>query len=215
MIEKQNRLAAYITSAVTFCAIAAVTLVSGCGDDWPNVNKSDELDTYLSQFRIYKSVVIGGKTWMRENLNYSTGNSWCYDDNPSNCARYGRLYDWETAKRACPAGWHLPSSQEWKDLVRAAGDYYIAGKRLKSRTGWNYYYSDYVGTDEFGFSALPGGYFYNGYYYDAGNIGLWWTATDDGYSDGAYVWVMHYSANDISEAYDNKNQGYSVRCVHD
>ena len=72
----------------------------------------------------YRTVVIGGKRRMAENLNYPTqniGNSWCYDENNSNCNKYGMLYDWNGARTSCPSGWHLPSREEWNDLVSKAG----------------------------------------------------------------------------------------------
>jgi uncharacterized repeat protein (TIGR02543 family) len=72
----------------------------------------------------YRTVVIGGKTWVAENLNYDTANnvgSWCYDYSPDSCGKYGRLYNWNTAMAACPAGWHLPTREEWGGLASAAG----------------------------------------------------------------------------------------------
>jgi hypothetical protein len=69
----------------------------------------------------YKTVTIGTQIWMAENLNYETTNSYCYDDDPSNCSKYGRLYTWAAATKACPIGWHLPSDDEWNTLFTAVG----------------------------------------------------------------------------------------------
>jgi len=55
---------------------------------------------------------------MAENLNYEASGSKCYDNKPANCDKYGRLYNWNTAKTACPSGWHLPASYEWDVLLR-------------------------------------------------------------------------------------------------
>ncbi len=160
----------------------------------------------------YKTVKIGGKTWMAQNLNYQTGNSWCYDDDNSNCDKYGRLYDWTTAKTACPKGWRLPSREDWNALVTAAGGN-VAGKALKSTSGWN---KNGNGTDEFGFSALPGGFrYYTGSTFgDAGNYGYWWTATGDsgGY---AYDRNVYYGSDYVGEDGSIRGVGLSVRCVAD
>jgi len=160
----------------------------------------------------YKTVVIDGKRWMGENLNYqTTSGSWCYKNDYSKCNVYGRLYDWNTAKTVCPGGWHLPSRQEWNDLEKAAGGR-KAGKNLKSKSGWD---NRGNGTDKYGFSALPGGYRDSfGDFINAGNYGNWWTATE---YDGSYAYSrgMDYDLDGVYEYYDSKSYGRSVRCVAD
>ena len=163
-----------------------------------------------------KTVVIGGQTWLAENLNYQTGTSWCYKDSASLCKKYGRLYDWETAKMACPSGWHLPTSDEWDALVTAAGGN-TAGKKLKSTSGWNKN-NNGNGTNDFGFSALPGGGHYSeggnfGFSY-AGYLGNWWTATEIR-SNIANFRRMDYSTDGVGDYSDGKSAGWSVRCVAD
>jgi len=158
-----------------------------------------------------------GKRWMAENLNYQTASgSWCYEDNNSNCGKYGRLYDWNTAKTVCMSGWHLPSRQEWSDLVKFAGGDKKAGKKLKAGSGWNNYNKkNGNGTDNFGFSALPGGdRDSDGNFDNAGNYGVWWAATET--SEGhAYDRGMVYSNDDVDESNDDKSFGFSARCVQD
>ena len=124
--------------------------------------------------QIYKTVKIGDQVWMAENLNYADSastlslkeRSWCYGNNPENCALAGRLYTWaaaidsvklatdkdnpqdcgyekscalpDTVYGICPPGWHLPKYQEWKTLFNEVGGDSIAAKMLKSQAGWRY-----------------------------------------------------------------------------
>jgi uncharacterized protein (TIGR02145 family) len=172
----------------------------------------------------YKTVKIGKQTWMAQNINYQTkGGSWCYEDSASYCKQYGRLYDWKTAKTVCPKGWKLPSREDWDSLGQAVrgkkelGDrsgiyWYGAGKKLKSKSGW---IKNGNGTDDYGFSALPGGNRgSDGGFGNAGNGGGWWTATED--SDGnAYGRGMGYDNDDVHESNLYKSLAFSARCVQD
>jgi uncharacterized protein (TIGR02145 family) len=158
------------------------------------------------------TVTIGGKTWMAENLNYQTDNSWCYKNADSNCVKYGKLYTWDAAMIACPTGWHLASISEWHDLVMTAGGYSTAGSKLKATNGWK---SNGNGTNDYGFSALPGGTGHqtSDYFSSVDFRGYWWTALEyDGVN--AYGMVMS-SFNDSVEAMDRSDKRYvrSVRCV--
>jgi len=164
----------------------------------------------------YEIVKIGNQTWMAENLGYNASGSKCYDNNESNCKKYGRLYDWATAKKACPAGWHLPSNGEWDILVNFVGGEKIAGKKLKATKGWNYDDENGKtgnGTDEFGFSALPGGGgSFDGSFGDVG-YGIWWSASEHN-SNYAHRRIMGYGEAAIYY-YHNKDYMFSVRCVKD
>ena len=100
----------------------------------------------------YRIVKIGSQTWMAENLNFKTENSYCYKDDDSNCTKYGRLYTWAAAmdsagvfstngmncgyalhdrdvckpsfpvRGVCPLGWHLPTFEEWEELFVTTGE---------------------------------------------------------------------------------------------
>jgi len=184
--------------------------------------------------KTYRKVFIGGKTWMAENLNFSgvTDGSWCYDDKVEMCDKYGKLYNWNTAMTVCPIGWHLPSRQEWGDLAITAGgtgDYGVegtAGKTLKSPAGW-LSSEDHKGTDDFGFSAKPGGLYeslgngsYNpdnrGSFLGESSMGCWWTNTEDS-NGNVYARRINgnadHIAEDVKSAYDKQLLSYSVRCI--
>jgi uncharacterized protein (TIGR02145 family) len=176
----------------------------------------------------YKTVKIGKQTWMAQNINYQTqSGSWCYNDSASYCKQYGRLYNWKTAKTVCPKGWKLPSREDWDSLGQAVGgekepdddgmiDWYGAGQKLKSKSGWDKYNGKSGnGTDDYGFSALPGGdRNSNGSFNGAGYYGNWWTATE--YSDGnAYYRHMYYDYDDVDEYNYDKGLAFSARCVQD
>jgi len=167
------------------------------------------------QGETYQTVVIGTQTWMARNLNYAASGSECYNKDPADCAIYGRLYDWETAKNVCPSGWHLPSDAEWDDLGTEVGD--LSGTKLKSATGWKVA-DGYTGTNEFGFSALPGGYGYaedGGYgHAEVGEVGYWWTASEN---DGMpYCRNMHYNNKYLGlSCSELKSSLLSVRCLQE
>jgi uncharacterized protein (TIGR02145 family) len=163
--------------------------------------------------KTYKTVKIGEQIWMAENLNIEMGKSVCndfdetkckprgsvcYGNEEANCKKYGRLYDWETAMKACPSGWHLPSGAEWEKLTGLAGLEY---EFLKAKSGWNS-----NGTDNYGFSALPGGYFwrFRNVFFNVGTSGSWWATTG----------TINIPSGDKSFG-DKDNYFLSVRCVKD
>ena len=116
-------------------------------------NKSGGWDSFKAWFgwnsfkdprdnRIYKTVKIGSQTWMAENLNYEATRSKCSDNDPANCKKYGRLYNWYSAIEVCPDNWHLPNNEEWYALKT---DKETAGKYFKATSdnsdGYPYWWS--------------------------------------------------------------------------
>jgi uncharacterized protein (TIGR02145 family) len=174
------------------------------------------------QGKSYEAVLIGEQTWFAENLNYNAAGSKCYaegvanvsaDSIAKNCDTYGRLYNWATALAACPAGWHLPTLDEWNALAS-----FIESDKSCSKCATQHLMtSDWSGLDAYGFAALPGGDGDSGGSYlsslTGGNFGIWWSATE-GNSVDAYGRLMYYS-NEYDWYYDFKTNLYSVRCLQD
>jgi uncharacterized protein (TIGR02145 family) len=198
-----------------------------CGGYNPVEKFCDERDE-----KTYKYVDIDGQIWMAENLNHVAAGSLCYDDDTGgdsegNCEIYGRLYDWNTAmdgatssdanpsgvQGVCPSGWHLPSDAEWQTLIDFAGGDATAGTKLKAASGWNAYAGIPAGTDEHGFSAMPGGFGRSGgspgY---VGEEGDWWSASEYN-SNSAYGRGMGNYGNYVGHGNYDKGYLYSVRCV--
>jgi len=198
-----------------YIAITA-SLFIGCGDsdvsngisDFnPNIPYGTLTDS--RDGKDYRTVEIGNSTWMAENLKYADqacGTSWCYGNNASYCKTYGRLYDWCAAMTACPLGWHLPTDSDWKNLVLDIGGQAAAGK-LKSQKGWK---DNGNGTDEYGFSALPGGYGRADLrtFIGVGYNGFWWSATE------LDAWFLG-SGDGLERRTFGSEAGLSVRCVQD
>jgi len=170
--------------------------------------------------KAYPYVKIGEQTWMARNMNYLndmtiSDSSWCYDNDPDNCNTYGRLYTWNVAVTACTAGWRLPDTADWNRLVTAIRGSSVAGTKLKATSGWD---NNGNGTDDYGFSALPGGgYFVGGVgFSDIGNCGYWWTATEDDRDNiyGRIICSDGYDDDVRKFEYGRDGGGrFSVRCI--
>jgi uncharacterized protein (TIGR02145 family) len=235
-------------------ALVVAFICAGCNDGGVENGGGDAV-AFLNRFRAggasyttsfkderdgkpYKAVKMpDGKTWMAENLNYTSENitGKCYDNEESYCDRYGRLYNWDEANNSnsCPPGWKLPSENDWNNLIIVASP--RPGTKLKSKDGWlaggGYELDDINGTDDFKFSALPGGCLLydcpegcpDGKFISEGYSGSWWTSTvrdvtiitGDVSSEGQSMTVVTMEAPTnyvrVSSTYD-KNNAYSVRC---
>ena len=212
---------------------SSVTLAIPCKTDSTDTCEYGELvDDRDGQ--TYKTVKIGDQWWMAENLNYETANSFCYEDNVSNCSKYGRLYTWAAAmdsagvysvnskgcgygghcsvkppaRGICPEGWHVPTWAEWYTLYSAIGSTPYA-MQAKGFDNWP------DATDAYGFSALPAGDYYYGISSNFGKSSFFWSASE-GSSEGAYEWILGADEADFSIGHGSeKICSFSVRCVKD
>jgi OmpA-OmpF porin, OOP family len=176
----------------------------------------------------YKTVKIGTQIWMAENLAFKTDSGcFVYDNKESNLTTYGYLYNWDIATKACPTGWHLPSDDEWIALAVYLGDTELGiakvkgnaayssdgiATKLKGLSDWSA--SDSTATNQFGFSALPGGQrTVKSVYENAGYYTEWWSSTEYKGNWGSWYMMIHYSASGIMRGVSDKKMGNSVRCL--
>lgn len=194
----------------------------------------------------YQTVKIGTQIWMAENLaflpavNYSKIGSnkdyyyyvYGYEGTDigtakatANYKNYGVLYNCESAKIACPAGWHLPTDEEWKILeiylgmniadtdrkfFRRSGS---VGDKLKETGNRHWIYQQGQANNSSGFTALPGGYRYdNGGFLMIGQYAYFWSASPCGDS-GAWFRCLGEHRGFVDRGGSYKRVGFSVRCI--
>jgi uncharacterized protein (TIGR02145 family) len=174
----------------------------------------------VSKFRNGESIPEAKtkEEWKKADENWQP--AWCYLDNDSkNGAKYGKLYNWfavNDPRGLAPEGWHVPSNTEWLELVSYLGNT-DAGTKLKSTSGWE---KDGNGTNESGFSGLPGGKrasFTSGRFSDLGKTGYWWNSTEGSNSQKVDAFYCYLNCN-TGGAYSGKRikgNGLSVRCLRD
>jgi uncharacterized protein (TIGR02145 family) len=213
--------------------IVALIFFGGCSivkyDDYSNLPVTD-IDG-----NVYNTIVIGKQKWMAENLNvshYNNGDTipqvqdkdlwqslrtgaWCYYENKSgNGTIYGKLYNWYAVndpRRLAPDGWSIPSDMEWTKLTDSLGGETEAGEKMKSLNGW---YKFGYGTNESGFTALPGGMRYSkeGIFADIGLDAFFWSSSEEFFYNAWNRTLSHYFSS-ILRAACVKEDGLSVRCI--
>jgi uncharacterized protein (TIGR02145 family) len=146
-----------------------------------------------------------------------------------NYSLYGVLYNWtavmngarsssskpSNVQGVCPSGWHLPSDAEWSELIDYSGGTKEAGNKLKE-IGTNHWNSPNEGaTNEYNFTALPGGNRnISGKFVINGTYGFWWSATEATSGD-AWTRFIDNNSDNVTRNINFKEMGFSVRCVRD
>lgn len=201
-----------------------------------NANSSSETNTFKSSSSVavstakygkmqdsrdgknYKTIVIGKKTWMAENLNFFKSadgsivldSTFCYDDILANCEKYGRLYQEDEASKACPEGWSIPTEDDWIELsstVKAEYGVDNLNPPLRAVGAWE---DDFMATNASGFSALPAGYRNKSGQYDGeGKKTYFWGENSMLY----YGWILSKQYDLDKESMIRGYYAYSVRCV--
>ena len=187
----------------------------------------------------YKTISLGSQTWMAENLKVTRlndgtpirliddGSRWVeyreplygmYDNEASNVSMYGKYYNFFAIKtnKLCPAGWRVPSTDEWDTLIEFLGKD-EAGIKLKE-TGthnWIKHFPIQLATNESGFTALPGGTIdaegqsagmgYSSFFATSNRV--------DAYT--VYNYGITYNSSNFNKSRTGKYYGVSVRCVKD
>jgi uncharacterized protein (TIGR02145 family) len=191
----------------------------------------------------YNTVAIGTQCWTKENLRVTkyrdgtdipldgsggvnggeSGSTWypittgartVYAHSAANLATYGYLYNWFAAidsNGLCPSGWHVPSDIEWTTLESHVGT--NPGTKLKKKDAL---WSTNTGTDNYGFSGLPGGYRSSGGSFDVVRYNaFFWSATENDVS-GAWFRILYNSNGVVHRGnFFTKSVGASVRCLRD
>lgn len=184
--------------------------------------------------KVYQMIKIGDQTWMAQNLAYipTVGPSgvqsgvWVYGyegsdvaiaKTTSNYLNYGCLFDWATVtsdggngRDICPEGWHLPTDAEWSVLTDYLGGEAVAGKKMKSVSGWN---NDGNGENTSGFNGRPGGGRSLKYGFVTLNFyGVFQSSTSNT-ATTAWYRGLSYLEDKVNRNDPDKLDGYSVRCI--
>ena len=188
----------------------------------PNIKYDSIVDT--RDGKVYKTVKIGDYVWMAQNLSYKTTGRYCYKDSVKYCNIYGGLYTWSAAvgnyeseckskesckiQGICPDGWHMPDTTEWNKLYLSEGDsgYVLQAKGFKN---WAF------ATDDYGFSALPAGNWFNDGYYNFGYTADFWMTTRKNGGE-PYYWDLDYDAERTGfKTLISSQMRLSIRCLKD
>jgi len=228
------------------CSYATNDIGTGYGNKIFFTTRGGETGTITDiDGNIYQTITIGNQVWMAENLKttkYRNGdpitfistasgnvyNNWCdlttgayciYYDNNDYLETYGNLYNWLAVndnREIAPTGWHIPSIDDWKLLIRNLGGENIAGGKLKEIGTEHWIESNIGATDTYGFTARPGGELQS---YDCSLViinylGLWWSSSSFNNNNG-YCLMLEHGASNATISHREKVSGLSIRCIKD
>jgi uncharacterized protein (TIGR02145 family) len=219
---------------ICYNAILLLLLISvfGCEKDKTPVYSGETVTDVDGN--LYNTVKIGDQLWMAEDLkvgkyndgttipyiiekaawvNTSTGACCWYNNEKS----WGTLYNWYAVNtdKLAPAGWHVATDEDYTTLTDFLGGENVAGGILKETGGEQWDTPNSGATNEYWFTALPGGFRQNdGSFSSFGSGGFWWSSTD---FDGVNSWSRYliWNGSNITRGHYEKRVGFSVRCIKD
>jgi len=181
---------------------------------------------------IYKTITIGNQVWMAENLKVThyrdgspiqkniydkTGSYYNYNNNEYWTSSNGRLYNWyavTNTKNIAPVGWHIPTDNEWTILVNYLNGEFVAGGKLKETGTLHWLSPNTEANNQSGFSALPSGFVNYDEYSNMGKYSYFWSV-DESSATNAWSRYLFYGYAKSYRASNNKDFGFSVRCIKD
>jgi uncharacterized protein (TIGR02145 family) len=220
-------------------ALMGVLLILASSCKKKNDNTTPPITMTDYDGNVYQTVTIGSQVWIAENLkvtHYRNGDpiphltalpdwsdtyfgAYCeYGNILGNGTVYGKLYNFLTVsdpRNIAPAGWHIPTNDEWKVMTDKLGGEAIAGSKMKEKGTAHWSFPNNDATNESGFNALPGGYrdFSLDFLYVHAS-GFWWSYTNNGVIQ-CFIQLVNCDTPNVTKLTTNMNNGFSVRCVRD
>jgi uncharacterized protein (TIGR02145 family) len=217
-------------------AFTVCMLLGGCDEDVTDGIEGTVTDIDGNE---YRTITIGEQEWMAENLrtthysngtpilnisdmdeweeNVSTGAWGYYDNDESNDAVYGKLYNWFAATDSqglCPQDWHVPDGDDWEALTEYLGGSDTAGCSMKEEGTSHWDSPNTCADNRSGFTGLPGGYRDPSGFVNLGRHGGWWSTEEDNAERG-WFHIINYNDSNLYRLFMFKKNEVSIRCVRD
>ena len=182
--------------------------------DIPAFTQNTGVFTDQRDGRTYKWIIEGKQTWMAENLKFkSAEGSWAYNSNDStHVLKYGRLYDWKSATKACPSGWKLPAVKDWNKIIEFLGAEQAGLIMQALDTVRNDVQDGKTIQIQGSSSLLTGNRYPDGRFLNVGYWGGCWSATSVNDST-AVNFLFSRRTGPVGQSTNDKRSGYAVRCI--
>jgi uncharacterized protein (TIGR02145 family) len=194
--------------------VVLLALSTACGFVSASFQRHSAQDQQSSGAMSSSKRMADGKQWTTYNLNVKTDLSYCYEDSEPNCRQYGRLYTWESARRACQSlgdGWRLPTDDEWRQMAKRYG-----GVNEDSDDHGKAAYKALLSGGSSGFNVLlGGGRSEDGQYARLEAHGFYWTASGNDAASAIYYNFGKGSQALYRQRDGEKPRAFSVRCVRE